>query len=132
MIEIRRNPALRRGTFFNGGADGGPPDVVWHGVEPRRPDFAHESRTLVLAIDGRACDRPVEFDRDIYIAMNAWHEPLAFRVPESPSGRPWRRAVDTAMPATDDALGPDEGPVMPPLHSYGVRGHSLIVLVSEA
>ena len=42
--------------------------------------------------------------------MNAYSGPLTFQIPASPSGRPWRRAVDTALPSPDDALGLDEGP----------------------
>ena len=71
-------------------------------------------------------------DRDLYVALNAFWEPLAFRIPASPSGRPWRRAVDTALPSPDDAVGPDEGPVIPALAPYRVEARSMIILVSEA
>ena len=64
--------------------------------------------------------------------MNAWQEPLEFPIPAAPSGRPWRRAVDTALPSPDDIVGLDEGPVVPVLQPYRVEAHSLIVLVSEA
>ncbi|HMB05747.1 MAG TPA: hypothetical protein VKP69_18680, partial [Isosphaeraceae bacterium] len=63
---------------------------------------------------------------------NAYWEPLAFRIPASPSGRPWRRAVDTARPSPDDAVGLDEGPPIAVLSPYRVEARSTIVLVSEA
>ena len=41
MIALRmRYPALRRRTFFRGGADHPPPDIVWHGVELCQLDFS--------------------------------------------------------------------------------------------
>ncbi len=133
MIALRmRHPALRRRTFFRGGAGHLPPDIVWHGVEPCRPDFSWHSHTLALALDGRFLDRPGVIDRDLYIAMNAWRQPLVFHIPAAPSGRRWRRAVDTALPAPDDALGLDEGPLIPVLQPYRVEARSLLVLVSEA
>jgi glycogen operon protein len=72
------------------------------------------------------------FDRDLYIAMHAGWEPTAFQIPESPSGRPWRRAVDTGLPSPDDVAGPDEGPRVAALGRYGLRPRSMVVLVSEA
>jgi glycogen operon protein len=133
LIALRlRHPCLRRRTFMSGGRDGHPPEIVWHGVEPVHPDFSATSHSLALALDGRRCDRPGVVDRDLYIALNAWREPLEFTIPASPTGRRWRRAVDTALPAPDDALGLDDGPVVPVCHSYRLAARSLIVLVSEA
>jgi len=133
MIALRkRHPALRRRTFFQGGAGGHPPDIVWHGVELCRPDFSFESHSLAFVLDGRRVDRPGTIDRDLYIAMSAWKEPLSFTIPASPSGRRWRRAVDTALSSPQDALGSDEGPVIAVLHPYRVEAHSMIILESEA
>jgi isoamylase len=133
MIALRRaHPVLRRRTFFSGERTGHPPDVLWHGVEPSRPDFGPKSRALALALDGRRTDRPGVIDRDMYVAFNAWREPLGFRIPAAPSGRPWRRAVDTSLPAPDDIFEADRGPRVPVLEVYPVRAYSMIVLVSEA
>jgi glycogen operon protein len=133
MIAVRRrHPALRRRTFWTGGGDGQPPDIVWHGVEPSRPDFGFESHSLALTLDGRRCDRPGVVDRDFYIALNAYHEPLTFHVPAAPSGRPWRRCVDTALPSPDDALDLDQGPELPVLHPYRVEARAMIILISGA
>jgi glycogen operon protein len=131
LIALRlRHPALRRRTFF--GAGGPTPDIVWHGADPLRPDFSTESRAIALALDGRRVDRHPLVDRDFYMMFNAYWEPLDFRVAASPTGRAWRRAVDTALPSPDDALGLDEGPVIPVLFSYRVEARSLVILVSEA
>ena len=131
MIALRkRHHSLRRRTFFDN-ASAQTPAIVWHGTRPCRPDFSSGGRTLAFALDGRRTDR-AEVDRDIYVAMNAFWEPLAFRIPASPSGRPWRRAVDTARPSPEDAQGLDEGPVVPVSRDYRLEARSMIVLVSEA
>jgi glycogen operon protein len=132
LIALRlRHPALRRRTFFQGMSGPQSPDIVWHGVEPSRPDFSFNSHAIAFALDGRRIDRPGIIDRDFYIAMNAYWQPLGFRIPASPSGRPWRRTVDTALPSPDDAVGLDEGPSVPVGTTYHVEARSMIVLVSE-
>ena len=131
MIALRkRHHALRRRTFFNN-SEGQAPDIVWHGTSPCRPDFSRESRSLAFALDGRRTDRD-EVDRDIYVAMNASWEPRTFRIPASPTGRAWRRAVDTARPSPDDALGLDEGPSVPFSGDYRLEARSMIILASQA
>ncbi len=106
------------------------PDVVWHGVEPGAADFSGGGRTLAFALDGRRTGR--EADRDFYVACNAWGEALAFRVPLSPSGRRWRRVVDTALPSPRDVVPESKGPEVPPASAYAVAAHALVVLISEA
>ena len=55
LIAFRKaHPILRRRTFFNGDRGGLPPEIVWHGTEPARPDFSYYSRSLAFALDGRA------------------------------------------------------------------------------
>jgi glycogen operon protein len=133
LIWLRhRHPALRRPTFFRGEGPkpGVGPDVTWHGTEPGKPDFSPTSRTLALAIDGRLSDGAP--DRDFYLAFNAWREALPFRAPLSPSGRRWRRLIDTALPSPNDLMTEDAGPEVPPGAVYAVAPHSLVVYLSEA
>jgi isoamylase len=132
MTALRqRHPALRRRSFFRGvGHDGSlAPDVIWHGVEPGTPDFSPWSRSLAFALDGGQTGR--EPDQDIYVACNAWEEPLAFRIPRSPSGRRWRRVVDTALPSPLDIVKEDEGPVVLAGSHYTLTAHALVVLIAE-
>jgi glycogen operon protein len=82
-----------------------------------------------MALDGRRTGH--EDDRDFYLACNAWIEPVAFRIPLSPSGRSWRRAVDTGLPSPDDILPLEEGPRVLPNESYTLAPFSMIVLISE-
>jgi glycogen operon protein len=132
LIALRRaHHVLRRRTFFSGERAGMPPEIVWHGIEPAKPDFSHESRSLAFALDGRRSDRRNQVDRDIYVAMNAYWEPLPFRIPAAPSGRSWRRAVDTALDSPNDILEEENRPEVPVLHVYQVQSHSMIILVSD-
>jgi glycogen operon protein len=133
MIALRRgHPALRRRSFFRGPGPRGDrePDVVWHGIEPWAPDFSATSRTLAYTLNGGQTGR--EPDNDFYVACNAWWNALPFRVPPSPSGRAWRRAVDTALPSPQDITRPDEGPRVPAGSAYPVAGRSLVVLLTES
>jgi glycogen operon protein len=132
MIALRkRHPALRRREFFRPADARGPyePDVLWHGIKPNAPDFGPLSRSIAFSLDGSQTSR--EPDRDIYVALNAWEEALPFQVPRSPSGRPWRRAVDTALGSPDDIVCCDRGPVVPFLSVYPAAAFSAVVLVSE-
>ena len=132
MIALRKaHPVLRRRTFFTGGAAGGPPEILWHGIQPAHPDFSGNSQALAFALDGRCSDRQGITDCDIYVAMNSGCKPLDFRIPASPTGRTWRRAVDTALSSPEDFLEIDQRPGIMVSHTYNVQEHSMIILVSE-
>jgi isoamylase len=132
MIALRkRHPALRRRRFLQGAGPAGmlEPDVTWHGLEPDEPDFSAESQWLAYALDGSRTGR--EPDQDFYVACNGSPQPLAFRIPASPSGRPWRRVIDTALSAPLDIIETEDGPRVPFLAPYAIEAHSLVVLVTR-
>ena len=119
----RRHPVLRRRQFLDKG------DVVWHGMEPFQPDFSFKSHTLALTLDGQRTGR--EPDEDVYMAFNAWTDPLPFVIPPSFQKRPWHRVIDTALASPLDIVLPGEGPVLPVGSKYQVAPFSLIVLITE-
>lgn len=130
MVYLRRRHAsLKRRQFFRGRGPHGDlmPDIIWHGVRPYEPDFG--GSTLAFSLDGRFTSR--EPDRDFYVIMNAWRDPVTFRIPESPTKRLWRRTVDTALPPPNDIVDLDEGPTVPFGSDLPVESRSLIVLISE-
>jgi isoamylase len=132
MIRLRlAHPVLRRRTFFTGERGGHPPEIVWHGIDPARPDFSYDSRSLAFALDGRRSDRPNFLDRDIYVAMNAYTRALEFKIPAAPTGRTWRRIVDTSGESPSDIAEENQAPSVAVLETYRVEAHSMIVLVSE-
>ena len=131
LIALRkRHHVLRRKSFFNL-SDDSTPALVWHGVTPCQPDWSASSHCLAFALDGRRGDRPGLVDRDLFIACNADSKSQTFQIPAAPSGRAWRRTVDTALPSPDDALGLDEGPVVAVGDPYQVEAHTLMILISE-
>ena len=119
----KRHPILRRRRFFSNG------DVIWHGVEPFKPDFSFHVKTVALTLDGRKTGR--EPDRDFYMAFNSWRDVVKFTIPPSPGGKRWRRAIDTALASPLDIVHPDEGPVVAFGSEYAVAAFSLIVLIAE-
>jgi glycogen operon protein len=110
-------------------------DIQWHGVVPFEPDFGAYSRTLAYTIDGRFTGREGEADYDpdvdFYVAMNAHHEAVTFKVPPSPSGRGWRRAIDTAAPSPDDFAAEGERKAVPAGSRIEAAAFSVLVLVTE-
>jgi len=131
MIALRKaHVVLHRRTFFATDR-AGLPAILWHGVQPLQPDFSFDSHAIAFALDGRRSDRPNVVDRDFYVALNAYKSPLDFTIPAAPSGRRWRRVVDTALPSPEDIVEEDRGPLVPVLGQYSVEAHSMIVLVSE-
>lgn len=130
MIGLRkRHASLRRESFPRG--DGQFPDIIWHGLEPNRPDFSTQSHILAFTLDGRNHDRGGPPDRDLYIAMNAWREALVFQVPESPSARHWRLAVETGAKSPKDYYEPDTGPSIATGQKIVLPPFSMLILVSE-
>ena len=107
------------------------PEILWHGVEPSHPDFSPTSQSLALALDGRFCGRTGVLDRDFYVAMNSGTSPLDFKVPASPTGRPWRRIVDTALESPEDYADFEQAPPIPILYTYRVQEHAMVILISE-
>ncbi len=110
-------------------------DIHWHGVEPFEPDFSHDSHSLAFTLDGRFNGREHDpdylIDNDFYVALNAWREPLRFRIPPSPTRRTWRRVIDTARPSPDDFVAEGEGPIVAAGAVYEVAPFGTLVLVSE-
>lgn len=132
MIGLRkRHPAWRRRSFFRGSGPEGnlPPDIVWHGLEPYKPDFSFSSRTLAFCLDGMQTDR--EEDHDFYVAFNAWGQPLPFRIPPAPNGKPWRRIIDTSLISPQDIVEMEGAERVTTGRRYMVASHTALVLMSE-
>jgi glycogen operon protein len=132
LIALRkRHPALRRRSFFRGTGPNGklPADVIWHGVEPNRPDFSGSSRTLAFALDGSQTGR--EPDHDFYIICNGWIDPVEFVIPPAPSGQPWGRVIETSLPPPHDILEVADAPLVEHGIKYPVLAHSMLVLITK-
>jgi glycogen operon protein len=116
MIAFRKShPSIGRSRFWRD-------DVHWYGVGPA-VDFSHDSRSLAYCLHGHS-----HGDCDLYVMINAYHEPLHFEIQESPAS-PWRRAIDTALDSPLDIADPGEEQPIASLR-YRVAPRSVVVLKS--
>ncbi len=62
-------------------------------------------------------------DTSFYLALNAWDQPLAFRLPDKRWGGPWQTVVDTSD--ARPAYRPD---LLQPGSAVQLLGHHFVVL----
>jgi isoamylase len=134
MIRFRKgHPALRKGSFFNGAAHSGKslPDITWHGSKPGEPDWTTESHSIAMLINGAYAELiDGKADNDLYVIFNASGLDSIFEIPEAPSGKPWRIAIDTSKGSPEDIYASGEGPLLDK-DRYSVARLSTVVLVSK-
>ena len=117
MIAFRKShPSLGRLCFWR-------EDVRWYGIGPD-VDLSYESHSLAYCLHGAS-----RGDCDLYVLINAYHEPLDFEIQESPSGG-WHRAIDTGLDSPFDIADPGEEAAVPSLR-YRVLPRSVVVLVGR-
>ena len=115
MIAFRKaHPTVGRSRFWR-------EDVRWFGVG-QFVDTSHTSHTLAYALNGASVG-----DCDLYVMINAWHEPLVFEVRKGSAGE-WRRVVDTGLESPLDIAEPGTEEVVPGT-TYRVGARSVVVLM---
>ncbi len=102
-------------------------NITWHGVEPNKPDFSGTSRFLAWTLE--ALDIEERWDVPIYVASNAFWEPIEVELPD-PEDRRWYRVVDTSLPEGEDILPQEEASFLSE-DTYEVQPRSTIVLVAR-
>jgi len=129
----RTHSQLHRYEFFTGkDVQGcGYPDIGWHGVKPRQPDWGSESRSLAFMIAGDTSKTYGPEADFIYAAFNMWHEPLEFGLPVLPQGMRWRLVVDTARSSPDDFNELGSEPLLADQSWVTLTERSVIVLVGN-
>ncbi|HYC56669.1 MAG TPA: glycogen debranching protein GlgX [Candidatus Binatia bacterium] len=110
LVRYRReHPTFSRRTFRDEDPDAPPAETIrWlrsDGQPMREEDWEDGGwmRTLGMLLLGDAPEiRDSQGQRvaddDFFVLLNAYHEPVKFRVPEQLRDRPWRVAFDTARP----------------------------------
>jgi isoamylase len=115
MIAFRKShPTLGRAHFWRD-------DVRWYGVGPS-VDLSFDSHSVAYCLHGES-----QGDCDLYVMINAYHEPLDFEIQESPAGG-WRRAVDTGLESPLDIAEPGQEAPLASLR-YRVLPRSVVVLL---
>jgi glycogen operon protein len=95
--------------------------IEWHGIELNQRDWSEHSHTLAVTL------RSVRARFLSHLMVSAYWEPLAFELPVVPTGRRWRRCIDTGLaPPLDIAHWEDAVPVDP--HPYIVQPRSVVLL----
>ena len=137
MISIRRSqPVFQRRKFFQGrpifGADES--DITW--FEPSGKPMGEEAWSAGFNqcfgvrmpgdLIGEVDDRGQEIKGDsILILMNAFHEPIPFKIAARVKGQRWQRLIDTALPGAARnwfASG----------KAYDLKGRSMVVFRTVA
>ena len=125
LIHFRRSHApFRAGHFWTlpNSTDHAP--LAWHGVNPLSPDWRLDSHSLAFSLH---C---AEHDDMVYVACNAFWEPLEFHLPQMASGKQWHRVVDTNLPPPADLA--ERGAEMPLSGAtYRVVPRSAIILLGR-
>lgn len=112
----RAHPSLGRSRFWRD-------DVAWHGVGAM-PDLSDDSRSVAFRLRGAS-----QGDRDFYVMINAYWEPLAFSIQSGPADE-WLRVIDTSRDSPDDFREPGaEMAISSP--TYVVAPRSLVVLIER-
>lgn len=97
--------------------------VSWHGVEVDQPDWSENSHSLALTL------RDPRTETLVYMAINAYHEPLVFKLPPV-SGCHWLRIVDTALPHPETIVDVEHALVVGNDH-YKLSGYSFVVMEAQ-
>jgi glycogen operon protein len=71
-------------------------DKSWHGVTLGQPDWGAGSHSI--AFTAKLRNAPMT----VHLILNAFWEPLEFELP--PTAGPWRRWIDTSLPAPEDIV----------------------------
>jgi len=133
MIAFRKmHPVFSMPVFFSGKEcpDNGREDISWHGLKPDEPEWDTDDGCLAAMINGSIrTDKDEGNNCDFYLAFNSSGKEQVFTVPGSPSGREWRRAIDTSAASPDDIYIESRGPEIRE-EQITLSGHSLKVLMA--
>lgn len=133
VIEFRKKHSiLRRSHFLKGYKETyfSVPDITWHGVDPFSPDWSDDSQLIALLLAGEfARIEHNLLEEDIFIAFNASLYSHIITLPDSPSGEPWRRIIDTSKPSPEDII-PENESVVVPHNRYYIKRQSVAVMIA--
>ncbi|MGF1459372.1 MAG: glycogen debranching protein GlgX [Leptolyngbyaceae cyanobacterium] len=98
------------------------PHITWHGVELYEPDWADHSHSLAFTLH----DPLVE--EEMHVMLNAYWEPLSFRLPQPHAHSHWYRIINTAKLGSHDIVDGTTDAVEG--YRYQVDARSCVVLMA--
>ncbi|HEY4166798.1 MAG TPA: glycogen debranching protein GlgX [Reyranella sp.] len=128
-------PALRRTRFYIGAYNEalGVKDLTWVNADGKEMQQANWDDANVkcfgMMLDGRAQVTGIRKrgqDATLLFILNAWHEGVAFMLPEAADGKAWSRLIDTNLPDVSEQPRFDIGT------PYEVTGRSCLLFLLEA
>lgn len=133
LIQSRQqHPAFQRRKWFKGRDIWGPcaEDICWYrpsGESMVQADWDNEfAKSLAVYLCGRAVGTDDEGqtvnDNDFYLALNAYHEPVTFRLPRDVRESSWLCILDTSKTSV-----PTETPESPTVDSFVIPGRCLML-----
>ncbi len=125
LLRFRQNSRLYRDRAY--WTEPGGTSIVWHGMNLHQPDWGDQSHSIAFELFSPNGDDEHEH---LYVALNAYWEPLIFQLPDLPAGWCWARLVDTSQSSPADFAEP---PVTLPesQSSYPVTTRSVVVLITQ-
>ncbi len=117
MIAFRKShDVIRRNTCA---AVCGFPPLSIHSTQPWQHNFQWKDRLIGVMFAGRVQDSSI--DDIVYLAINAYWEPLTVNLPSLPSNYSWRLAVNTFVDGPDAVLPEDRMPFVAGSMELGPR-----------
>jgi len=105
--------------------------VHWYGIDHGNPDFSDNSHAFAFQLTGDSIyteDKSVT-TQDIYVMINAYWEPLEFRIQADPNHfTPWKRVIDTNLASPDDIADPGNEVGIDQV-TYDVQPRSIVVFI---
>jgi isoamylase len=136
LVALRHKyPALRRTRFYTG-ADNealGVKDLTWINADGKEMQQANwddpNVKCFGMMLDGRAQVTGIRKrgqDATLLLILNAWHEGVAFTLPEAADGTGWTRLIDTNLPDSSEESHFEIGA------KYEVTGRSSLLFLLQA
>ncbi len=95
-------------------------DIRWYGAH-EEADLSHDSHSLAYRLHGSEFNEP-----DLYVMINAWHQPIEFQIQEG-RAQDWQRIADTGLESPNDFADEVEEHRLSSLR-YEVAQRSIVVL----
>ena len=101
------------------------PHIIWHGIHLRQPDWGAESHSLAFTL------HHPQAHEHLYVAFNAYWQPLNFELPFLQQNSSWHRIVNTALNTPEDFCSLADAPIVQN-KTYRVDSRAAIVLMAKA
>lgn len=111
--------------FDKSGSD----SIIWHGVEPFKPDWSYQSRCIALQITDPSSQK--NSLSDIYMAFNAYWKPIKFKLPELARNKNWYLKINTASDSPLDIFDNGDEIKIKNQKIFNIAPRSTLILLAK-